>query len=103
MAQFKPRESAEVDWALSITLRGPAMCPISSPQEDQPLPPKRPPVREFPEPLLDSEQAAAIIGIHPKTLQRYARQRLIRGIHIGKLWRFRASTIEEWIRRELAS
>jgi excisionase family DNA binding protein len=79
------------------------MSPISSSSESQPLPPKRPPVREVPEPLLDSEEAAAIIGIHPKTLQRYARQRLIRGIHVGKLWRFRASTIEEWILHELAS
>ena len=49
-------------------------------------------------------EAAAIIGIHPKTLQRYARQGLIRGVHVGKLWRFRGSTIEEWIdREELAS
>lgn len=79
------------------------MSPIPSPEETQSLPPKKQPVREVPEPLLDSEEAAAIIGIHPKTLQRYARQRLIRGIHVGKLWRFRASTIEEWILRELAS
>jgi hypothetical protein len=29
---------------------------------------------------------------------------LIRGVHVGKLWRFRCSTIEEWIERaELAS
>jgi predicted DNA-binding transcriptional regulator AlpA len=27
----------------------------------------------------------------------------VRGIHIGKLWRFRASEIEEWIQRQLAS
>jgi predicted DNA-binding transcriptional regulator AlpA len=31
---------------------------------------------------------------------RYARRDLIRGVHIGKLWRFRGSTIEEWIERE---
>ena len=103
MMQVKCKESAEADSALSIILRGPVMSPISYPQEDEPLPPKRPSIREFAEPLLDSKEAAAIIGIHPRTLQRYARQRLIRGIHVGKLWRFRASTIEEWIRRELAS
>jgi excisionase family DNA binding protein len=64
---------------------------------------KRPPTSEIPERLIDSEAAAAIIGIHPKTLQKFARRGLIRGIHVGKLWRFRASAIEEWIARELAS
>lgn len=62
------------------------------------------PKSEIPERLIDSEEAAAIIGIHPKTLQKYARRGLIRGVHVGKLWRFRGSTIEEWIaREELAS
>jgi excisionase family DNA binding protein len=45
------------------------------------------------EPLLDSEQAAALIRIHPKTLQRYARSGLIAGLRVGKLWRFRASDL----------
>jgi excisionase family DNA binding protein len=56
-----------------------------------------------PEPLIDSEKAAAIIGIHPKTLQKMARSGEIRGVHVGKLWRFRASSIEEWINQRLAS
>lgn len=55
-----------------------------------------------PEPLLDSVEAAAIIRIHPKTLQRLARRGLIRGVQIGKLWRFRASEIEDWIQQKLA-
>lgn len=59
--------------------------------------------RVVPERLIDSEEAAAIIGIHPKTLQKMARRGQIRGVHVGKLWRFRASTIEEWIAHELAS
>jgi hypothetical protein len=45
------------------------------------------------EPLLDSEQAAALIRIHPKTLQRYARTGLVAGLRVGKLWRFRASDL----------
>jgi excisionase family DNA binding protein len=49
------------------------------------------------EPLLDSQQAAALLRIHPKTLQRMARQGEIAAIHIGKLWRFRASTLNEWL------
>ena len=56
-----------------------------------------------PERLLHTEEAAAIIQIHPKTLQRFAREGAVRGIHIGKLWRFRASEIEEWILRQTAS
>lgn len=45
------------------------------------------------EPLLDSEQAAAIVKVHPKTLQRYARCGVVVGLRVGKLWRFRASDL----------
>ena len=56
-----------------------------------------------PEPLLDSDQAAAIMRIHPKTLQRYARQGIVRGFQLGSMWRFRASDIDRWIAEQLAS
>jgi excisionase family DNA binding protein len=56
-----------------------------------------------PERLLDSDEAAAIMNCHPKTLQKLARKGVVRGVHVGKLWRFRASVIEEWIQRQLAS
>ncbi len=80
------------------------MNPAPLPHGNSFRPPKRPPTSEIPERLIDSEEAAAIIGIHPKTLQRYARRGLIRGVHVGKLWRFRGPTIEEWIERaEIAS
>ena len=66
--------------------------------------PKRPPASEVfvPEPLLDTDEAAAIMRIHPKTLQKLARRDVIRAIQIGKVWRFRASTLEEWIQEKLA-
>ena len=51
------------------------------------------------EPLLDSEEAAALLKIHPKTLQKMARSGEISGIHIGKLWRFRASALKEWLEK----
>jgi excisionase family DNA binding protein len=54
------------------------------------------------EPLLDSEEAAELLRIHPKTLQRMARNRQIRGIQVGKLWRFRASDLEVWLRARRA-
>ena len=56
----------------------------------------------FPEPLLDSGQAAAILKIHPKSLQRMARRGAIRALQIGKVWRFRASVLDEWIQQKLA-
>ena len=33
--------------------------------------------------LLDSEQAAAIVKVHPKTLQRYARNGIVCGLRVG--------------------
>ena len=54
------------------------------------------------EPLLDSDQAAAIMQIHPKTLQKLARRWEIRALQIGKVWRFRASVLDEWIQQKLA-
>lgn len=53
-------------------------------------------VTEF-EPLLDSEEAANLLRIHPKTLQKMARRGEIQGIHVGRLWRFRASDLDEWL------
>ncbi len=47
--------------------------------------------------LLDSAEAAALLRIHPKTLQRMARSGEIAGIQIGKLWRFRASVLNSWL------
>ena len=43
--------------------------------------------------LLDSEQAAALVQVHPKTLQRHARNGTVPGVRVGKLWRFRASEL----------
>lgn len=62
------------------------------------IPPKSAPDNERPfEPLLDSDEAAALLKIHPKTLQRMARRGEIPGIQIGKLWRFRASELSAWM------
>jgi excisionase family DNA binding protein len=54
------------------------------------------------EPLLDSDQAAALMRIHPKPLQKPARRGEIRALQIGKVWRFRASVLDEWIQQKLA-
>jgi excisionase family DNA binding protein len=54
------------------------------------------------EPLLDSDEAAALLKIHPKTLQRMARNGEICGVHVGKLWRFRVSALNEWLNGKTA-
>lgn len=46
------------------------------------------------EPFLDSEQAASLVKVHPKTLQRYARTGRVVGYRLGNLWRFRASDLD---------
>ena len=49
-------------------------------------------------PLLDSVQAAELLRIHPKTLQRMARNGEIVATQIGKLWRFRATELNSWLK-----
>lgn len=55
------------------------------------------------EQLLDSDEAAALLKTHPKTLQKMARNGEITGVQIGKLWRFRASVLNDWLEHKLAS
>ncbi len=50
------------------------------------------------EPLLDSQQAADLMQVHPETLKRRARRGEIPGMKLGKVWRFRASGLEAYIR-----
>jgi excisionase family DNA binding protein len=45
--------------------------------------------------FLNSSEAAQLLQIHPKTLQRLARKGEIRAMRIGKLWRFRASDLHD--------
>ena len=47
--------------------------------------------------FLNSREAAALLQIHPKTLQRIARKGEIRAMRVGKLWRFRASDLHAWV------
>jgi excisionase family DNA binding protein len=47
---------------------------------------------------LTSNEAAQLLKIHPKTLQRMARKGQIPAHRIGDLWRFRASELDTWFR-----
>jgi excisionase family DNA binding protein len=49
------------------------------------------------ESLLDVAEAARLLRIHPKTLRSKARRGVIPGVQVGRLWRFRASVLNEWL------
>jgi hypothetical protein len=42
-------------------------------------------VAPVPERLLESDEAASIMNVHPETLQKLARKGVVRGAHVGKL------------------
>jgi excisionase family DNA binding protein len=46
------------------------------------------------EPLISTDEAAGLLGIHIKTLQLMARKGRIPGKRIGKFWRFRKSELD---------
>ncbi len=51
------------------------------------------------EPLLNDAQAAEFLGgLHPKTVQRMARNGLIPHYRWGKCYRYRASELNDWLR-----
>ena len=50
------------------------------------------------EPLLDCRGAAAVLGrLHPKTVERWAREGRIPAYHYFRHWKFRASELELWM------
>jgi excisionase family DNA binding protein len=55
------------------------------------------------EPLMTSEEAAELLKIHAKTLQRMARMGRVPAKRIGDLWRFRASDLDRWMTGEVCS
>ena len=52
---------------------------------------------EFEPPLWDANRAAKFLGIHPVTLAEFARQGRIPAIKVGKVWRFRPSSLKRWL------
>jgi excisionase family DNA binding protein len=50
------------------------------------------------EPLLDAQQAADLMRVHPESVKRRARRGEIPGMKFGKLWRFRATALESYVR-----
>jgi excisionase family DNA binding protein len=55
------------------------------------------------EPVVDSEGAARFLSINSKTLQKMARNGEVPGYRISKLWKFRISNLDAWLRSKVIS
>lgn len=53
--------------------------------------------------MLTSDEAGELLQIHPKTLQKWARQGKVPAMRFGDLWRFRASQLDAWVKNALFS
>ena len=51
------------------------------------------------EPLLDTDEAAKLLRMHPRTLRTKARQGMIPAVRVGKRWRFRISMLNHWLEK----
>jgi excisionase family DNA binding protein len=55
------------------------------------------------EPYIDAEQAARILGLHPRTVRLWAKQGKLPARKLGSLWKFRVSWLDEWMNSGLES
>ena len=53
-----------------------------------------------PERLLTTEEIAAILSVHPRTVMRWLREGKLKGLKVGRLWRVRLEDLEAFIRGE---
>jgi len=53
------------------------------------------------EPLIDAEAAGKLLDLHPKTVKRLSGDGVIPGMKIGKLWRYRASSLDAWAKSQI--
>jgi excisionase family DNA binding protein len=55
------------------------------------------------EPLIDANQAGRVLKMHPVTVREMAARRELPAFKIGKVWRFRASSLDRWIVERIES
>jgi excisionase family DNA binding protein len=53
------------------------------------------------EPLIDAQSAARLLRLHPVTVREMAGRGEIPALRIGRVWRFRASSLDAWIDSQL--
>lgn len=46
--------------------------------------------------LIDADTAAEVLGVQPNTIRLWARERRLPALKLGKLWRFRQSSLLAW-------
>lgn len=45
-------------------------------------------------PLLSTDEVAAVLNLHPRTVTKHLRARRIRGVHVGRQWRVDPAEVE---------
>ena len=55
------------------------------------------------ETLLTTKEASQVLKIHPKVLERMAKRGEVPALKVGKFWRYRATTLDAWIKSRLQS
>jgi len=52
------------------------------------------------EEILDADEVAKLLRVHPRTVMRLASQGQLPGFKVGGQWRFRREAIDEYIRKQ---
>ena len=52
--------------------------------------------------LLTTAEAARLLGVHPKTIEKWARSGTVPAYNLGR-WKFRASELDAWLRKSVQS
>ena len=52
------------------------------------------------EEILDADEVAKLLRVHPRTVKRLASEGTLPGFRVGSQWRFRREAINEYIRRQ---
>jgi excisionase family DNA binding protein len=55
------------------------------------------------EPLISVPEAAALLQIHEKTVQKMCRLGTLPAIRFGKCWKFRASMLDQWVKDQYST
>jgi PTS system nitrogen regulatory IIA component len=53
------------------------------------------------EPLIDAKAAARLLRLHPVTVREMAARGEIPALRIGRVWRFRISSLDAWVNSQL--
>lgn len=55
------------------------------------------------EPLIDANEAGRILKLHPVTVREMAGKGAIPGLKLGRVWRFRTSSLDAWVTKRIES